>query len=260
MATTAGAVTLASVSARTAVVVSAVATGGATTPYTYQWYRSTATGFSPGGGNIISGATSLTYTDPGLTPGTVYYYKMVSTDSSATPVSATSTQLVVTSTAESPEPSQFAQSEFLGTTDLRFNFNTISVMFDPAGTGTLVGGCAVKFSTVASKVPLIVPAVAQADVVIGFVNYNIKNSVFLPGDSLEISMGGNVIFLYAALAVNRGQQVVSLPAAVAGGCNGGVVPVTGSSGFPICGLALDTAAIGQLFRVEVSANPNLLDS
>lgn len=46
---------------------------------TYQWYRSTTQGFTPGGGNILSGKTSRTLTDTGLTSNTVYYYVLRAT-------------------------------------------------------------------------------------------------------------------------------------------------------------------------------------
>lgn len=70
-----------------------VATGG-TSPYTYQWYRSTTSGFTPGGGNILSGATSLTLADTTASTGTIYYYKLVSTDSAGTPATVTSNPIV----------------------------------------------------------------------------------------------------------------------------------------------------------------------
>lgn len=251
MALTAGALSQVSVSAVGDVLQSAVATMG-TSPYTYQWYRSQTSGFTPGGGNIISGATSLDLTDSGLTPGSVYYYKVVVTDSNATPATSTSAQLAVTTLAAQPSQNQFTEAPYLGMTDLKFNGDTIEAQFDSAGTGTLVGGQAVKFSTTVNGVPQVVPCTAAADVCAGFVNYNIKNSLFVPGDNLEISMRGNVMYLYAALAVNRGQEVTSLPAGVAGGCNGGVIPSVPSGGIPKVGFALDTAVIGALFRVFVT--------
>ena len=64
----------------TANLASTAATGG-TGPYTYQWHRSTVSGFTPGSGDALSGATSLTLADGGpLTPGTTYYYVLVVTD------------------------------------------------------------------------------------------------------------------------------------------------------------------------------------
>lgn len=248
MATTAGVLSLISAGAQAATLSSAVATAGAA-PYTYQWYRSTATGFTPGGGNLIAGATSLSLNDTGLTPSTQYYYKVVATDSGA--VAGTSTQLAVATSAAVPSPNQFKQAPYLGQLDLFYNGDTVPCQFDPNGTGTLVSGQAVKFSTTVGGLPMVVPCTAAADVCAGFVNYNSKYAQFIPGDPIEISMAGNVMYLQAALAINRGASLTSLPSAVAGGTVGGVVPITGSSGFPIVGFSLDTVAIGQLTRVMI---------
>lgn len=260
MALTAGALSQVSVTDVGDVLSSAVAVSG-TTPYTYQWYRSTASsGYAAGTANILSGKTSLSLTDTGLTPGTIYYYKVIATDSNGTPVTATASALTVTTLASSPNPNQFTELAFLGMVDARFSYNTLPVQFDPAGSGTLVGGCAVKWSTVANGVPMVVPSTAQADVVAGFVNYNIKDVSYSAGELLEISMEGNVMYLYATAAINRGSKLVSIPASVAGGCNGGVAATTGSSGFPIVGYAVDTAASGALFRVALQTPSGRLDS
>jgi hypothetical protein len=48
-----------------------------TTPYAYQWYRSTIPGQT---GAIVSGQTTLNLSDSGLSPGTTYYYKLRYTD------------------------------------------------------------------------------------------------------------------------------------------------------------------------------------
>lgn len=59
------------------------ATGG-TGPYTYQWYRSTSSGFTPGAGNILAGQTSLALSDTELSAGTTYYYVLRAIDSLST--------------------------------------------------------------------------------------------------------------------------------------------------------------------------------
>lgn len=259
MSLTAGSLSQVAVSDVQAQVLATAPTSG-TTPYSYQYYRATASNFVPGGGNIITGATALALTDSSLTPGTIYYYKQIQIDSAATPASVTTSQLVVTTLAPQVSQNQFNIQPFLGMLDLQLNYNTIAAQFDPAGSGTLVGGQAVKWSTVAGGVPKVVPSTAQADVIAGFVNYDIKTASYVAGNRIEMSQVGNVMFLYAALAINRGQEVCSIPAAVAGGCNGGVVPVTGSSGFPIVGFALDTAAIGQLVRIELRCPSGRLDA
>jgi hypothetical protein len=70
---TAGTASVVSVGNTIATVTVGNATGGSGT-YTYQWYRSTSSGFTPGAGNIVAGATSQTLNDTGLTNGTTYYY------------------------------------------------------------------------------------------------------------------------------------------------------------------------------------------
>lgn len=64
---------------------------GGVAPYTYQWYRSTTSGFTPGAGNIVAGATSRTLSQTGLTNGTLYYYKCITTDSASTAVTSNET-------------------------------------------------------------------------------------------------------------------------------------------------------------------------
>lgn len=78
----------------TSISVSVAAIGGVS-PLTYQWYRSTTANFTPGGGNILSGATSTSLTDSSsLSAGVMYWYKCVVTDAASTtattvPISAT---------------------------------------------------------------------------------------------------------------------------------------------------------------------------
>src|SRR5581483_9528523 len=113
MSLTAGALTLVSVQSTTASLSSAVATMG-TAPYTYQWYRSTTTGFSPVPSNIITGATALTLSDSSLIPNTPYFYKVVATDSASPAATVTSSQLAVTTLATTLSQNQFAQVPVVG--------------------------------------------------------------------------------------------------------------------------------------------------
>lgn len=258
MSIAAGALSIVSVGTTTASLSSAVATGG-TAPYTYQWKRSLSSG---SGYSNITGATSLTLSDSGLLPATTYYYEVVATDSaSPSPASATSSALLVLTTAAIPSPNQLVQQPYLGMNELPFNGNSISVLFDPAGSGSLSSGAAVKFSVgsapsggfIVGNQVMVVPCTAAADGCAGFVDYNMKSVSFRPGDSLEVSLGGNIKFLQAQAAISRGNFLTSLPAGAAGGTAGGVVPVTGSSTLPIVGWSLDTVAAGQLVRVMIMA-------
>lgn len=258
MATTAGALSKVSVGATVASLSSAVATGG-TAPYTYQWQRSLSSG---SGYTNITGATSLTLNDSGLQPGTPYFYKVVATDSGS--VSGTSSALAITTTSAAPSPNQFQQAPFLGTAQMPFNYNTLSVQFDPAGSGTLQAGQSVKFSTAnagaVSSTPMVVPTTSVSDEVCGYVLYNIKNVTLSPADFCEIAMDGDVIYLQACTALTRGQRVTNCGPDVTSGNIGGVAAVTGSSGYGIVGYALDTVAAGSLVRIHITTPSGLLDS
>lgn len=263
MALTAGTLATVSVTAVSVVLSQSVAVSG-TTPYSYGYYRSTVSGFTPSTANLVQSAAvapgGLSLTDTGLTPGTQYYYKSVIVDTNGTPVTVTGAQLAVQTLSISPDPNQFGETTVPGMLDQAYNYNTKPVMFDPNGSGSIVASMALKWVTGASGMPLVAPSLAQADVIAGFANFNFKNAGFDPGDILEMSENGNVMWLIATAAINRGSKVVSLPAAVAGGCNGGVAPTTGSSGFPIVGVALDQAASGEQLRVMLQCPSNQLDS
>lgn len=245
MGLTAGAISLVSKSDTKATVSSAVATGG-TTPYSYQWYRSTTSGFSPGGGNIVSGATSLQLADSGLIPNTTYYYVMVATDSAGTPATADSAQLEVLTDSQSLSPNQFNETPTRGMLDQRLNFNTIAVQIATAETSILYPGSPVKMQDSAGGVPKVVACSADSDEVLGFINFDIKSRSFVAGDAAQLSIKGNVMFLYATAAIARGAKV-ALDLA-----NNGVKPISGSGGEDVVGWAYDKAAAqGDLIRVYI---------
>jgi hypothetical protein len=224
--------------------VSATAAVSGSAPYTYQWYRSTTSGFVPAAGNLVSGATSLGLLDSGLVPGTQYYYKVVSIDAIAG--SASYAQLGVF-TAPVQNQNQFAQTVVLGKVDQLYSYNTLSVEIDSTETGTLLAGQAVKMYDRAGGVPKVVACAANSDEVLGFINYNIKDASYVAGKRCEISMAGNVIYLISVGAIARGAQV-QLDLSYAGG----VKTITGSSGAKVVGWAMDKATgDGQLIRVHL---------
>jgi hypothetical protein len=252
MSLAAGALSQVSVSDTKASLSSAAATGG-TGPYTYQWYRSTTSGFSPGGGNIISGATALSLSDSGLIPNTQYYYKVVATDTGNSNVTATSSQLAVSTASQSLSPNQFAQNSLVGMIDMRFPYNTVSVQIDASQATALYPGAAVKMVDSEGGVPKVIGCAANSDEVLGFINFDIKTVQFLAGSMAEISMAGNVMHLFATGAVARGAQV-SLDLTTMGG----VRSAAGNTGDDIVGWALDkAAAAGTLIRV-VLKTPSFL--
>lgn len=256
MAVTAGALTQLAVGPTTATLQSAVATAGVG-PYEYQWYRSQTSGFSPGGGSIIADAEALVLNDSGLIPGTIYYYKVVATDTGDSNATSTSAQLVVTTAAPSLSQNQFGMTEYLGAIDMRFPYNTVSVQIDQSQSTPLYAGSPVKMVDSAGGVPKVVGCTADTDEVLGFINYNIKNQQFLAGEGAEISMSGNVMYLYSSGAIARGVEVVSTNSVT----RGSVLGVTGASAKRIVGWAYDKAtAPGQLIRVFLKTPSFSVDS
>lgn len=225
--------------------LSATAATSGTTPYSYQWYRSTTTAFSPGAGNAVASATALTLNDSSLIPGTQYYYKMVVIDSAATPASASYAQLPILMSNAPQNQNQFAQSSLLGMADGLVNYNTQSVMIDPSSTDTFSPGSAVKIYNSSSKIPTVVACSANSDNVLGFINFNIKDKTYVAGQMCEISKSGNVIYLYATGTIARGAQVtldLSSPGSVQ----------SKNSGDNIVGYAIDQGTYGNLLRVQLS--------
>lgn len=251
MAYTAGVLTLQSVGANTAQLISTSASGGVG-PYTQQWYRSTTTGFSPGSGNILTGQTALTLSDSGLIPNTTYYYKMVYTDTGFSNDTITSSQLAVTTIPALEGINQFQMSPFLGMLDLKVgNTNVTAAQIDVTQLTALYNGSAVNVVNGANGIPTVVGSSTDADNVWGFIVYDIKSASYVVGNRCEIAQQGSCIWLYATTAITRGTQVVLDLTS-----QGAVQAATGSD--TVIGYAFDQAtAYGQLIRV-VLTTPSFL--
>lgn len=245
MSYAAGVVTKVSVSPFDVQLSSTAASGG-TGPYTYQWYRSIVSGFTPGGGNILSGKTALSLDDASVIPGTQYYYVIQATDTGNSNVTANSAQFSQVTPADVPSQSQFTEAPLLGMIDLRLNYDTVPVQVDSSQVAGLAAGQAVKIVASAGGVPKVIACAADSDAVWGFVNYDIKSILFLAGAAMEVSQSGNVIYLRAVEAISRGAQVALEVSTVGGVKNTG-------GGATVVGLAFDQAtAAGDLIRVKVS--------
>lgn len=248
MSLTAGTLSQVSVAANSVSVASTAATGG-TGPYTEAWYISTTTGFSPGGGNIVAGASGLAAVITGLIPLTAYFVKVVYTDTGNSNATVTSSQLAVATTVSVLGPNQFAPTPYIGMLDQRFNYNTTPVQIDVSQATPLFSGSAVKVvSGSGPGVPKVIGCAANSDEVFGFINWPLKDVSFAAGAACEISQAGNVIFLYATTAISTGQQV-TLDLTT----QGGVGAAVGSSGANLVGYSMGQAtAPGQLVRIKVS--------
>lgn len=244
MSLTAGVLSQVSVTSTSISVAATAATGG-TGPYTEAYYISTVTGFSPSGSNIVAGASGLSATITGLIPNTSYFIKVIYTDTGNSNVTVTATQLASVTSATSINPNVFAPSVIVGMLDQKFNYNTTQVQIDVSQVTALYSGAPVKFVDSIGGVPKVVGITAATDEVYGYINFDIKTVAYVAGSMANMSMAGNVIYLYATAAVARGAQVVPAISTM-----GGVAQVTGSSAANVVGWAFDKAtAPGQLIRV-----------
>lgn len=253
MSLAAGALSKVLIGQSTAQLSSAVATGG-TGPYTYQWYRSTSTGFSPGAGNIITGATALTLSDSGLLAMTSYFYVVVATDTGNANVTANSTQLTVL-TEPAQSPNQFAQTVIIGMVDMRVGPTNIIAAQVDASVATasvplnvIYPGQGVKL-VVNTKggIPKVAPIAAITDKVIGFAVYNIKDIQYVAGQNLEVAMWGTTIWCFATGAITQGNEVC-IDVTYIGG-----VQATGATAVFV-GMAVDGAAAAGPIRVMLYPN------
>ena len=247
MAVTAGALSKTLVSSTSALLTSAAATGG-TGPYTYQWYQSTTSGFTAGAGNLVSGATSLTTTFTGLTPGTTYYYLVIATDTGASNATSTSSQLTVL-TQTGVVPNQFALNAIVGVVDMKLgSTNVLAAMVDSSVTTQIYCGQAVKIvANTAGGIPRVAPIAAKGDAAIGFVTFNVKDLQYVAGQMLEVAMFGTVVWCFATGAVTQFAQVCIDPTYVGG------VQATGNTATWV-GIALDGASAAGLVRVMLMPN------
>jgi hypothetical protein len=248
MALTAGTLSQVSVSSTSANVTATAATGG-TGPYTEAYYISTTTGFTPpGAGTLVTGASGLAATLSGLIPLTQYFVKVIYTDTGNANATVTSTQLALATTVSVLSQNQFAQTNYIGVLDQRYNYNTTAVQIDVSQATPLFSGAAVKVVSGSTPgVPKVVGCTADTDEVYGFINWPLKDAMFVAGSTCEISQAGNVISLYATTAIATGQQVTLDITTM-----GGVGALVGSSGANIVGSAFSPAtAAGQLLRVKL---------
>lgn len=253
MSLAAGALSKVLVGQTTANLSSAVATGG-TGPYIYQWYRSTTSGFTPGAGNLISGATSLTLADSGLQGGTTYYYEVIATDTGNSNATAASTQLLV-GTEPALTQNQFAQQANVGVVDMKVGpTNVISAQVDvsvannPAPNNVILPGQAVKIvANTTGGLPKVAPCTSKSDPSIGFAIFNIKDLQYAPGQNLEVCLWGSVVWCYATGAITQFAEVC-LDVTYVGG-----VQASGNTA-TLLGWAFDGTSVAGLIRVMLLPN------
>ena len=247
MAVTAGALSKTLVGQTSASLTSAAATGG-TGPYTYQWYQSTTSGFTPGASSLVSGATSLSYNFTNLNINTTYYYVVIATDTGASNATSSSSQLTVL-TENGLSQNQFAMNAIVGLVDLKLgSTNVISCQVDSSVTTQIYPGQAVKIvANNLGGIPKVAPIASKSDQCFGFAVYNIKDLQYVAGQNLEVAMWGTTIWCFATGAITQMQEVCYDPTYIGG------VQATGSTA-TIAGVALDGAASASQIRVMLIPN------
>lgn len=249
----AGALSKVLVAQTTAILSSAAATGG-TGPYTYQWYKSTTNGFTPGAGNIISGATALSLNDSGNVPGSTVYYVVVATDTGNANATANSAQLTVLQ-EPAQNQNQFAMSPIVGMVDMRLgSTNVISAQVDvsvgaaAAPLNAISPGQGVKVvASTAGGILKVAPVAANSDACIGFVVYNVKDIQYVAGQNLEVALFGSVVWCFATGAITQFARCC-LDVTYIGG-----VQATGNTA-TVMGWAFDGVAAAGPIRVMLLPN------
>jgi len=239
---------------KTAGVVSTGASGGVG-PYTYQWYRDTATPVTPGAGNLVAGATALTLNDSGLIPNTAYYYVLRALDTGNADDPKDSNELAVLTNPQTLSPNQFDLQPLVGKLDMAPNLNDIAVQIDASQTTPLYAGMWVNIVDSTGGIPKVVGCTANTDGALGPINYDVKSRSFNAGDRAEISIAGNCMYLMPTASGARGAQAVM---DITSG--GGVKPATGATGSTVVGWFPDKPAAGVPCRVMLSTPSFKLDS
>lgn len=136
---------------------------------------------------------------------------------------------------------QFSMTPMKGAVAALLNDLTLSCQVDPASVATLVAGTKVKLTNAVGNTIMIDAALAS-DEGVGFVLYTPKKDKFVAGDPVEIGFSLSVMWGEASGSITRGDQLNS----VATGAK-----LETSAGDPVCGVALENAADGDIFRYLV---------
>lgn len=142
---------------------------------------------------------------------------------------------------------QFAQTPVLGQVDMLVNPSIISVKIDPDSVATkLQVGQGFKLVDVAGPEIIVDQVDDEEDVVFGVAIYNPRKQLYAAGDTIEVAIGGSVVYLETSAAVARGAKVELDPSGPT------VATLTDFPDDCQVGIALDKAsASGQLIRVLI---------
>lgn len=172
------------------VQVSATDVTGGTSPYSYQWERSTTSG---SGFSNVSGATSLSLTDSGLTNYTTYYYRLKYTDAAAS--TSTSNEISATPT-NATEYTVVAAALYLSPYNWRLNGSSYAETNNP--------GAYLKFKFTGNSAVLRVSTTINSSLSAGnypAITYSINGGAFT---RTQLTSGQSTVTLVSGLGTVSG--------------------------------------------------------
>ena len=137
-----------------------------------------------------------------------------------------------------------------GDTAMTVGFNTMPVLLDPNSVSTVVAGDAVVLTT-SDGTAILVDKATAAEVPWGFIVYEMKNNIYSVASgkvAFEIARFGTLVWAEAQGSVDRGDDLEYVPDGTTG--YNPLIKVNAGTN-PICGIAVDNASDGELFRMMI---------
>lgn len=158
---------------------------------------------------------------------------------------------------------QFKQQPLIGQIAFQASVDTQTAVINPstaAAAGTIVAGCAVKLIASASPEIVIDVCTGPSDgPVFGVIAYNPRKNTYNANDHVEVATDQDVLFLYSAGAITRGQRVSVTNPNAAG--NSPTVAADVTSGDYTVGFAETQASgAGQFIKIKIKPSLNIVPS
>lgn len=136
-----------------------------------------------------------------------------------------------------------------GDTAMTVGFNVMPVMLDPNSVSTVVPGDAVVLTTTTGPAIYVDKATAS-EIPWGFVLYETKQNIFNVASgnvAFEVARFGTLVYAEASGTISRGNFLQYVPDNT--GNNDPLI--ANNTGNPLCGIAVDNATDGQIFRMMI---------
>ena len=143
---------------------------------------------------------------------------------------------------------QFAQTALKGSVAMNTNPTTVSVQLSPVSVATVVAGDVVALATDVARTIVVDKALVSSEAY-GVVLYTPKKNSYTAGDQMEVAAAGSIVYMEAGDSITRGGLVEFYP-------SGSSVKAAAGTNV-VVGVALDSATVGQLLRVQVKGTASL---